>query len=514
MKKTTIREKAIKNSSITLICEIAYIIMSFICRTIFIRTLGSEYLGLNSLFSNILTVLSFVDLGLGSALVYKLYRPLNDGNEHLLAIYMNFYKKAYRVIALIVALIGLSLIPFLRYIVDAPEVNIDVRLIYLLFLADTVISYLYVYKKSLLIADQKNYIVEIYTQSINLVMNIAQIIMLVFTKNYVLYLVVKIICDWLNNYLCSKRAEREYRFLRLQTNEGISKEDKIEIKNSVKGLLLNKVSSVIFGGTDDIFISIFEGIRVVGVVSNYTLITVTVNSLLNKVFYSLTSSIGNLAVSSSMDEVENSLKRLYFINTAIYGYVFIGMIVLLQNFVTKIWLDQQYYLSETVVVFLILELVLRGLHYPVYMVRTSLGLFKQLKYIPLICAALNLGLDFSLGSHFGVLGIILSTIIARYISRITDVYVVYHYGFGKSMREYYVVHFKWIVCLGSGAICLFLMCQNIVLVNVSLDFIVKYVIITIVYFTAMILLTRKTDEYLYIKTLIEDKLNKEQRNPL
>lgn len=156
--------KALKNVSITTLCQIMYILVSFVCRTVFTKTLGAEYLGVNGLFSNVLTMLSFVDLGMGSALVYKMYKPLAMNDEHMLCVYIRFYKKVYIGIAIVVAIIGLGLIPFLNNIVNAPNIDTSIIVLYLLFLLDTIISYLYAYKKSILIADQKNYIVAIYTQ--------------------------------------------------------------------------------------------------------------------------------------------------------------------------------------------------------------------------------------------------------------------------------------------------------------------------------------------------------------
>ena len=439
---TSRKDKALKNASITMLCQIIYIIVSFTCRTVFTKILGAEYLGLNGLFSNILTMLSFVELGLGSALVYKMYKPLANDDKDMICIYMQFYKKVYSVIAIVVTCIGLCITPFLNYLVDAPNVDINIHIIYLLFLSDTVISYLYVYRKSILIADQKNYIVAVYTQVFNVIMNIGQIAILFFTHNYILYLLIKIICDWLNNVFCSRKAEIDYPYISKNIHGNIPSEDKVELVKDVKGLMLGKLASVAFDGTDNIFISMFSGVASVGIVSNYTLILTTLNSLFNQVFNALTSSIGQLGATSSKAKVETVLKKLYFSNSLLYGYLFVGMVLLLRMLVVEIWVGPEYNLPFLAIFLLVLELVLRGIHYPTYMVRTAMGLFHQLKYIPPICAAINIGLDFILGSRFGIVGIVTATIVARLITRAADIYVLYSFCFKQSCIKYYINHIK------------------------------------------------------------------------
>lgn len=500
------KDTAFKNIFITMLCQIIYIIVSFICRTVFTKILGAEYLGLNGLFSNILTMLSFVELGLGSALVYKLYKPLATNDKEMICIYMQFYKKVYFVIAITVTCIGLFITPFLNYIVDAPNVDINIHIVYLLFLLDSVISYLYVYKKSILIADQKNYIVAVYTQVFNAIMNIGQIVLLVFTHNYILYLLFKIICDWLNNVFCSKKAENDYPFINKKTHERIQQEDREELVKDVKGLMLGKLASVTFDGTDNIFISMFSGIASVGIISNYTLILTTLNSLFNQVFNALTSSIGHLGATSPKAKVEEVLQKLYFFNSLLYGYLFVGIVLLLRMLVVEIWVGPEYNLPFLTVFLLVLELVLRGIHYPVYIVRTAMGLFHQLKYIPPICAAINIGLDYVLGYRFGIAGIVIATIVARLITRTADIYVLYTYCFKQSCVKYYKRHIKMLCFVFLCSVISFAAIQIASSLSVVIKFVSDIVIISFIYWGVALLLFRKTDEFHFYFELIKSKL--------
>lgn len=504
--QTTRTNKAIKNVSVTTICQITYIIVNFICRTVFTKVLGAEYLGLNGLFSNILTMLSFVELGMGSALVYKMYKPLAEHDEHMLCVYLQFYKKIYRVIAIVVAALGICVIPFLKYIVDIPKIEINIKLLYLLFLMDTVISYLYVYKKSILIADQKNYVVAVYTQIFNVIMNIGQIIILLITHNFIHYLIFKIICDWLNNVLCSKRAEREYPYINNKVNESIPECDKEELKEDIKGLLLSKIASVAFDGTDNIFISAFVGVTSVGIVSNYTLILTTINSLLNQVFYSLTASIGNLGVNAEKHVVRNVLRRIYFVNALLYGYLFAGMVILLKMFVMDIWVGEEYYLPQFTIVLLVVELCLRGMHYPVYMTRTALGMFHQKKFIPPVCAILNIGLDFILGLNFGIAGIITATIISRFVTRAIDIQVLYKEYFKISSFTYYNYHLKFLLFIVVCTVMAYFSVSAFVIKPVVLRFIVEIIVVSIIYWGSAWLWFRKTSEFEYCYGIIRNNL--------
>lgn len=499
-------EIALKNVSITLVSQIVYIIVSFICRTIFTEILGAEYLGLNGLFSNILTMLSFVELGMGSALVYKLYKPLKKQDTHMLIIYMNFYRKVYYIIAFIIACLGVCVTPFLNHLVDSPNIGIDIRVLYLLYLLDTVISYLYAYKKSILIADQKNYIVVLYTQIFNIIMNIGQIGILAFTQDYIMYLLFKVLCNWLSNVICSKQAEKIYPFIKEKTKKKISEFDKKELKENVKGLLIAKIASVSFDGTDNIFIAKYVGIASVGIVSNYTLILTILNGLFNQMFYSLTASIGNLGVDSPKEHVEEVLKRLYFVNAILYGYMGIGMTLLLRTFVVDIWIGEEYILSFFTIFLFVWELCLRGMHYPLYMTRSALGLFSQMKKVPFFCALLNIILDFCGGRFYGVDGIIIATIISRIIVRAADVCVLYRYAFEMSMLKYYVTHLKFLLSVLVCAVFSSFICGLFEVKNVILGFITDIVIISFIYGNVMYWIYRKSDEFYYYKNYILKKI--------
>ena len=432
MKKESRTDNVIKNTKITILCHIVFLVCSFVCRTVFTKKLGAEYLGISGLFSNILTILSFAELGLGSTLVYRLYKPFAEDDYNKINLYVKLYKKIYNVIIIIILIVGLAIIPFLKYLVEAPNVKESLILLYLLYLSQTVSSYLFVYKKTLLTANQKDYIVSIFNEVTNVLMNIIQCIILIFFKDFVLYLMIAIIFGIINNIACSIYVDRKYHFLKNNVSGQLSKDEINKLKKDTKGLMMTKVASTAFSGTDNIFISSYIGIKYVGILSNYTLILTTVNVLMNKIFSSITASVGNLAVSDeNANKTESVLFKMFFINTAMYSYICIGLALLIGEFVTMFWLNNDFYLSSIIIILTIFELYIRAIHYPLYTTRNAFGLFSQCRFIFVLSAILNIILDFILVKPLGIAGLIIATIICRGITYVTDIYVIYKYGFKK-----------------------------------------------------------------------------------
>ena len=494
--QTSRTEKVIRNSVVTIGCQMAYLIMGFITRTVFTLMLGAEYLGVSGLFSNILTILSFAELGIGSALVYRLYAPLVSQDKEKIKQFLLLYKKAYRIIIIIILAVGLLLAPIIPYIVEAPNVSENIIVLYVLYLLQTLTSYVFAYKKSILIADQKNYVVNIYTQIFNILMNLVQCIFLVLTHNFVIYCAWNIIFNMVNNVACAYRANKEYPYIKEQPREKLDGEEIKGLYKDVKGLMLTKVASTAFSGTDNIFISAFIGIRYVGILSNYTMLLSIINTFMNKVFDSVTASVGNLVVLKDKCKTETVLRKMFFLNISLYGYIFVGMVPLLREFVVDIWLSSEYDISQVVVMMAVIELLLRSIHYPIYITRNAMGSFSEYKGVFVIAAILNIVLDFLLVKPLGITGLFLATILCRGITYVVDIWVVYHMNLQQSVWKYFGMLFKWftflMVCIFVAEVSVHLIPENGVLV-----FVIKMLIISVEYFTMYIIVFGKTEEFRY-----------------
>ena len=490
-------------------CQIVYLLVSFVCRTFFSKLLGTEYLGVGGLFSNILTILSFAELGIGSALVYRMYVPLAHKDHEKVLQYLEVYRLVYRLVVIIIAVLGIALIPAIPYLVTAPDVKESITLLYILYLCQTLVSYVYVYKKSVLIADQKNYIINIYNQIFNIAMNIAQCVFLVLTHSFVIYCVLNIVFNLAGNIACSQLADREYPFIRSRSKQKLDKQELSSLFRDIKGLFLSRVAGTAFGGTDNIFISAYIGIRYVGIMSNYYIFANIINSIMNKIFYSITASIGNLVAVGEKDKLEQVLRKIFFINASLYGYVCLGMLVLLRTFVMEIWLSPEYDLSQTVVALMVLELFLRGIHYPMYTTRTALGSFSEHNILFALAALLNILMDFLLVKPLGIVGLLIATIFCRGITYCVDIWVVFCEQLRRPFQSYLSGIGKWLLFLAVCAtLCMF--SSSMITLGGWIGFILKGLVITAIYIAMYLAAFGRSEEFSYLMRVIKQILQRKK----
>ena len=298
-------KKSVTNIVFSLFSNAIIFILNYVTRLIFVRFLDASYLGINGLFTDVLSLLSLADLGMVSAMMYSLYKPLSDNDEDKITQIINFFKKIYNIIAIVVAVVGIALIPFLKFIVNL-ENNLDsLYIYYLLFLFETVTSYLFVYRTTLLSADQKNYIVVKWNIVIQIFKFVIRILVLVFFKDYVLYILCGVIVNFIGNLCQNALVFKYYPYLKKPVSR-IKNEDKREIYNNVKSTFIYKFCSVIQMNTTTILVSMFVGTIVVGYYSNYMLMINGVVSVLNTLFSSIKSSMGNYIA-----EGKHDLKKMF-----------------------------------------------------------------------------------------------------------------------------------------------------------------------------------------------------------
>ena len=444
-------KNSIRNSSVSIITQVLTIGMDFFVKTIFIYILGKVYLGINGLFSNIITLLSLADLGIGVAIPYSLYKPLADKDTKKIQVLMKFYKKVYNIIGCVVLIVGLSLTPFLDYIIkDMPDIK-GIYFIYDLFVIHSALTYFFVYKKFLIDSDQKGYITSKITFISSLLLNITRVILLIMTHNFIIYLSMSILFVLIQNIWISIKADKMYPFIKDKTDDVISKEDKDEISKNVKALLIYKIGTVVTLGTDNIVISKFMGLIPVGIYSNYILITNSLNNILNQVFNSITSSVGNL-VATNNERSKNIYEKLSFFNFYIYSLFSVCLFVLINPFV-DIWLNKNYVLSTLVAFLLALNFYLTGMGAVTNSFRSAYGLFYKAKFRPLIMVIINIVLSVILVKPMGIAGVLVGTIVSRLLTIAwVDPLVIYKHGFKANVFEYYrrYLYYLFIFLASSG----------------------------------------------------------------
>ena len=300
-------KNSIINLSFSLAGQFLNLLSKFLLRTVFVATLGKEYLGLSGLFTNILSLLSLAELGVGTAITFSLYKPIAQQNENQLIALMRVYKKAYICIGLFVLFAGALLTPFLSYFIkDMPDIPY-IRMIYLLYVGNSGISYFYSYKASFIAANQKNYIVTNNQYLMNMLCALAQACALFFLHNYLIFLGMQVIFTIASNIRISKIADREYPILTRRTKIALDFNTKRMILSNIGAMVFHKIGAIVVFSTDNILLSKMFGLSIVGVYSNYCLIFNGIESILNQFFQSITASIGNLKADA--EKGKQKLKR-------------------------------------------------------------------------------------------------------------------------------------------------------------------------------------------------------------
>ena len=407
-------KKAVRNIVFSFGTFLLNFLIGYVSRIIFLKVLDASYLGINGLFSNIIGILSLADLGVGTAMMYSLYAPIAKGDTAKIASLIAFFKKIYRAIALSVLAFGLVLLPFLDFFVRLEQPIAHLRWYYVLSLLNTVISYLFVYRTTLITADQKNYVISKYQMAVKLVTFAAQTAVLVATKNYLLYLAVALFISFLGNLAQNLAAMRMYPYLK-EAALPLAQPDKSKIFSDVKSLFLYRLCGIIQTNTDNILISVMVGTIFVGYLSNYMLVITVFGSLLGLVFQSVKASIGNL-----MATKENSADKklifdvLEYLNFLIVAFCSVGCAVLFQDFI-QVSFGSEYRLPFLSVLAIAANFYTSNIRQNIWAFRETTGIFNETKYITMVTAILNLVLSIAAGKVWGMSGILWATVAARMV---------------------------------------------------------------------------------------------------
>lgn len=426
-----------RNIKFGIINQIVTLILSFVSRTIFINILGAEYLGISSLFSDVLTMLSMADLGFGTAMAYSFYKPLAENDQNKIAALINFYKKMYNYIAIAVAVIGLSLVPFLGYIINLKNSIPYIKIYYVFFLANTVISYLFVYKASIINADQKNYLLSKYQLIINISKIIIQIIVLIIFKNFFIYLTIQILATIANNLIISNKANEIYPYISNSEYE-LNNKEKGSIFKNIKSIFIYKLSGVLLNSTNNTLISILIGTIWVGYYSNYNLVIVSLNNFINIIYSSVTASVGSVVITDPPKKRFEIFQSMQALSMIITSFTTVCLYVMLDNLI-YVWLGSNFILNKYILASIILNFYLGGILQPIFTYREATGLYMKTKYIMLIAAIVNLILSLIMGYFWGMAGILLASVAARLTTYFWyEPKLLFDNYFNEKVRKYYL----------------------------------------------------------------------------
>lgn len=431
-------ENSLKNIKFALLFQVVGTIISFFTRRVFVQILSQEYLGLNGTFANILSMLSLAELGIGSAITYSLYKPLAKNDQEQLAAIMALFRRVYYAIGLLVALLGFALTPFLPVLIrDLPDIPY-IYLIYLLFVFDSSLSYFYTYKQSLIIADQRRYIISTCTSTLNILLHLAQVLFLWLTKNYLVYLGLQIGKTLLENVILSCIANRLYPYLNNVESAELDPGTKRTIIKNTKAMVVHKVAGVVVFGTDNLLISYFISAVAVGLYSNYIMIIGGLNSVYMQLLSSLTASIGNLGVSADTKQVLTVFKRLNFAVSWIYGFSTVCLTVLLNPFI-ELWVGADYLFNQEISCLIALNFYVTGMRQAVITFKDAEGLYWYDRHKAIAEALINLIASVILAVPFGVAGILMGTFVSTMVTCFwVEPKVLFKYAFHSSAKPFYL----------------------------------------------------------------------------
>lgn len=417
--------------------NILTMILHFVSRTIFIHTIGVSYLGINGLFTNVLGMLSLTELGVGTAIGFSLYKPVAEGDRERVRTLMQLYKKAYHLIAIIVAVIGLAIIPLLRFMVNAFEEIQNVYIYYIIFLFNTVSSYFVSYKYGIVNAEQKGYIINNLNSMFTIVITAIQSVALILFHNYLVYLLVQAGIQLLQKVAIGIYLNKRYPYLGGKDIQPLPKEETEKIKKNVFSLILHKIGEVSIYQTDNIIISTFISTIVVGYVSNYNLIITSISSFITIIFNSVTASFGNLVALENKEKQLDVFNAYNFLGFWLYGFVSVCYFVLFTPFIT-IWIGDSYLIDDFSLVLIIANQYLTGQRLTVNNVKAAGGVFSQDKYVSLIQGGINLVVSLVLVYFIGLPGVYIGTVVSGLFANIVRPRIVYRTMFEKSSRSYFL----------------------------------------------------------------------------
>lgn len=495
-------KKSARNLSATAIEQVSYTLISFICRTVFIYTLGSEYLGYSGLFGDVLSLLSLGELGIGTAITYFMYKPMALHDNIKISALLNYYKNIYRKIGIAMTGAGLLLVPFLDFFVSGIVVTDELVTIYVLYLLNTTISYFFSYRNSILVTDQKSYISSFIFTCVNLLQNTLQMIFLLVTKNFIVYLIIQICGTYLNNYIMAYYVGKHYPFIVNDNKSKIDNNLKYKIKRNIKAIFLSRVSSVIVTSTDNILISKFVSTIVLGVYSNYVLFVGVGRTLMTKIFQALTGSVGNMIAKSSLEHIYEVYKKVWFINFWLIA-VISGLFFILINQFIQLWAGEEYLLSTSIVLLIAVNMYFRFIRNTFLLLQDTMGLFKEMQNKSIAEAVINLSASLFFVMYFetGLEGILLGTFISNITTNFWyEPWVIYK-KIHAPYREYITTFIKYLVAAVSSIVVAWLV-TNFLILSTWLDFFLQLCISFLVINLFLTLIFYRSNEFLYFKDII------------
>ena len=393
------------------ILKIYQIAVPFFMRTAMIYYMGVQYLGLSSLFTSILQVLNLAELGVGSAMVYSMYKPIAEDDESTICALLKMYKTYYWIIGLVIAVVGVILTPFVPKLIksDLPA-GLNIYILYLMNLAVTVLSYwLFAYKNSLLQAHQRTDVTSKVTLITNTIQYVIQLFVMIVLKDYYAYVIASLAAQALTNIITAYKATKMYPKYKSigELPDSMVK----DINHRIRDLFTSKIGSVVVNSADTIVISAFLGLTMLAVYQNYFYILNSIIGFVTIIFVACTAGIGNSIIVETKEKNFNDLKKFTFIIIWISGFCTVCLLCLYQPFM-DIWVGKKLELEFSAVICFCVYYFLYEVNQLLNTYKDAAGIWHEDRFRPLVTAMANLGMNLIMIQFWGIYGVILSTVLS------------------------------------------------------------------------------------------------------
>lgn len=507
MAKINRTKNATRNIIFGVILKAYQIIVPFLMRTAMIYLMGVQYLGLNSLFTSILQVLNLAELGVGSAMIYSMYKPIAEDDNTTICALMKLYRVYYRVIGLVIAVVGCALTPFIPKLIsgDVPS-EINIYILYLLNLGATVLSYwLYAYKNSILQAHQRTDIVSKVTLVTSTIQYLLQVLVLWLFKDYYLYVIVMLATQAVTNIVTAIVADKLYP--EFKPNGNIPKEEVKQINQRIRDLFTAKLGTVVIGSADTIVISAFLGLTTLAVYQNYYFIMNAICGFIAVIFSAITAGIGNSLVTETPEKNYNDFEKFTFIICFILCICCCCFAGLYQPFM-KLWVGEKLMLDFSFVIMFCILFYCLELAMVWATVKDAAGLWHSDRFRPLVGTAVNLILNIVLVKIIGLYGIILSTVISYIlISMPWLIHNLFKYLYKGSIKAYLKDLLLYIIVTICSTVLSIIICNKITIDGIA-GLLIKGIACIGISLGIEVLIYRKKKEFIEAKILVRKMIKR------
>lgn len=505
-------KNSVLNMATSVAIRVSTLILSFVSRTVFIYILGAEYLGLNGLFSNILSFLALSELGLGSAIAFLLYKPIADNDIERMKTVMYFYKKCYMVVGTVILLLGCCLMPFLKFLVNLDQpIPENLYLVFFLFVLQSAVSYFFAaYKQTFVNANQKTYVLTKIELAFTVVNCIVDIVLLFIFRSFIIYLIGKVIVAIAKNLVLSKKIDKLYPFLTEQVNTYLTKNEVRKVFKDIYSVSVFRLGSVLFNSVSNIVTSAIVGTIVVGYYSNYTMIVTQVEAVMMLAFNAVAGGIGNVVATESKDKQYEIYKKLDNITFIMYGFCTVMLFQLLNSFV-NLWLGEHnhsYVLSQFVILLICANFYTNCSCQLLDRFRNASGYFAIGRDLQVIGGICNIVLSVLLAYKWGFEGVLISPFLCKMFITVTP-FVVKSGSqvFEKKAFIFLFNYFRDILYMTFVAIIVWYACKSLHM-GTKVFFVCELFFSSLITLLALCLLRLSRKDYLDIKQRFEEKVVK------